>query len=61
MRLLLLHTGLFPDRETVMAAVERKEGAETAERFDIADVEADDAVWDEIVGAILRADRVITY
>jgi len=60
MRILHLDSPLFPDRETVAAALANLQGeGHSLHRLDIPRAE-DDAAWDEVAAAILDADTVIT-
>jgi len=57
---MVLDTGLFPDRETVDAALQQLGNTHTVTRHDVSKMTPDDAAWDELVNAILKADRIIT-
>ena len=59
-RILQLKTGLFPDAETVAAALAGTSGVEVV-RLDISGLAADDEqAWQEAVEAILGADLTVT-
>lgn len=60
MRVLELNTGLFPDRETVQAAVREIEADHDVRRIDLTDAGTDPAAWDAALAEILIADRVVT-
>ena len=60
MEILILDTGLFPDRETVAAAIAELESGSGVERLDIAGIGADEAAWDGVARAVLAAGKVIT-
>ncbi len=61
MKFLELNTGLFPDAQTVIAAVRRLEPLHSIQRIDLArwDMEKDEA-WDRAIVAILNSDLTIT-
>ncbi len=59
MRILVLDIGLFPDHETVSAALATTEGHDIA-TMPVSDREMPEADWDAIAAAILAADRIIT-
>mgnify|MGYP006305101125 CR=1 FL=1 len=60
MRILALGTGLFPDRETVAAALDARAGDDTTTEDLTGLAPDDDAAWDRVARAILDADRVVT-
>lgn len=61
MNLLILDTALFPDRETVAAAIDRMDDAETAMRIDISSLAHDAPEWDDVVRTVLKADQVMSF
>jgi len=60
MEILILDTGLFPDRETVSAAIAELGSDDAVERLDVTGIGADEAQWDDVVRAVLAAGKVIT-
>ncbi|MDQ2089747.1 hypothetical protein [Marimonas arenosa] len=61
MKIVELKTGLFPDAGTVEAALAHLRGDQEVERKDLTGLtlESKDA-WDDVAGAILAADLVVT-
>ena len=60
MKIVALETGLFPDRDTVEAAIGKLEAEHEIERIDASDRTMTDADWDRALAQILRADLVVT-
>ncbi len=60
MQILELHTGLFPDAETIARALRTLEGEHRIERIDVSRAEMGDEVWERAVRAILASDLVVT-
>ena len=62
MKFLELDCGLFPDNTTVRSAVQILEGGDhDVSRMGIAQIAADDdASWDEVVKAIMTANKIVT-
>lgn len=60
MNILQLNTGLFPDAQTVEAALRQMTGTHRVTVVDIArrDMQQDD--WDAALQAILAADRIVS-
>ena len=60
-KILELTTGVFPDAETVSAAIATRETTDTVTRLDVRSWTADNTEdWDAAVAAILEADLVVT-
>ena len=60
MNILEINTGLFPDRSTVAAAVVALQADHHIQRIDVFNHNLDDEGWDDLVKAILKADRIVT-
>ncbi len=61
MIILELKTGLFPDAESVTAAVQSLNGTHTVERLDVTGLTQDDKEgWARVATAILTAELVVT-
>ena len=64
MKILELNTGLFPDAQTVIAALRQTEPAHRVESIDLAATlrrrDLEDEAWDRAVAAILGCDLTIT-
>lgn len=60
MNILELHTGLFPDAQTIAAALDLPQGEPGRRRIDLARPDMGEADWDGVLAAILAADRIIT-
>ena len=60
MKILELNTGLFPDAQTVVAALRRMEAAHRVESIDLRRRDMKDEAWDRVVAAILDSDLTIT-
>lgn len=59
MRILVLDVGLFPDRETVVAAVGQL-AAKNEVRRKAPAADAGDGEWDQVLAEVRAADLVIT-
>ncbi|MBE7421350.1 MAG: hypothetical protein HS110_02680 [Zoogloeaceae bacterium] len=59
-KILELNTGLFPDAQTVVAALRRMEAAHRVESIDLRRRDMKDEAWDRVVAAILDSDLTIT-
>ena len=59
MRIVLLQTGLFPDADTVAAAVAELAAGNEVATFEMPPADAGDDAWDEVAAAILAADRIV--
>lgn len=55
-----LDTGLFPDAQTVIAALRQMNATLDVEAIDLRQRELREEDWDEVIRKILAADRVIT-
>ncbi len=60
MKILALNSGLFPDRETVEAALAELAAGHQVSHLDLATGDMDDADWDRALAEILRADLIVT-
>ncbi len=60
MRILALDSGLFPDRETVEAALTELAAGHQVSRLDLTASATDEAAWDRALAEILRADLIVT-
>jgi hypothetical protein len=60
MRIVVLDTGLFPDRETVQDAIDVLALDHEVERLDATDASFPDSEWDHVLDILLAADRVVT-
>lgn len=60
MNILALRTGLFPDADTVDAALAALKGAHEVAWMDATRPEMGDGAWDAVLAAILAADLIIT-
>lgn len=60
MKILELNTGLFPDAQTVIAALRRMEAAHRVDSIDVRRRDLEDEAWDRVVDAILASDLTIT-
>jgi hypothetical protein len=59
-KILELNTGLFPDAQTVSAALRRMEAAHRVESIDLRHRDMEDEAWDRVIAAILDSDLTIT-
>ncbi len=60
MKILELNTGLYPDAQTVIAALRQMEPAHRVESIDLRRRDMEDEAWDRAVAAILSSDLTIT-
>lgn len=60
MNILELNTGLFPDAQTVTAALRQMEPAHRVESIDVRCRDLDDEAWDRVLAAILSSDLTIS-
>lgn len=60
MKIVELNTGLFPDAQTVIAALRRMESAHNVVAIDLRRRDMGDEAWDRVVAAILSSDLTIT-
>lgn len=60
MKIVQLNTGLFPDAQTVIAALRRMEAAHSVESIDLRRQDVESEAWDKAVAVILAADLTIT-
>ncbi len=64
MKIVELHTGLFPDAQTVSAALREAETTHHVESIDLAAYlrrqETESGFWDRAITAILESDLTIT-
>jgi hypothetical protein len=60
MNIVQLNTGLFPDAQTVEAALRRMAETHHVEVVDIARREMKENDWDAAIQAILAADRIVS-
>ena len=60
MKILELNTGLFPDAQTVAAALRQLEPAHRVDSIDLRRPDLQDPDWDRVVAAILASDLTIT-
>lgn len=60
MKILQLNTGLFPDAQTVQAALRQMAETHAVEVVDLTRRGLRENDWDEVMEKILAADRVIT-
>lgn len=59
MKILELRAGLFPDAETIAAALCRLEGRHGIARVDVSQPDLGDEAWDRALAAILDSDLVV--
>ena len=60
MNILQLNTGLFPDAQTVMSALQATAGTDRVTTIDLSRRDLMESDWDAAIQAILAADRIIT-
>ena len=60
MKIVQLNTGLFPDAQTVIAALRWMEAAHSVESIDLRCQEVESEAWDKAVAAIQASDLTIT-
>jgi hypothetical protein len=59
MDVMVLRTGIFPDRETVGQALSRLEGEHELVYVDVSSPETGEPDWDRTLRQLLAADRII--
>lgn len=59
-KLLILETGLFPDRETVRQALSETATSSDAETIELEPNAMREEDWDRVVDRILRTEKIIT-
>jgi hypothetical protein len=60
MNIIQLDTGLFPDAQTVVAALRQMPATHQVEVIDLRRRDLEEGDWDEALRRILAADRIIT-
>ncbi len=60
MKIVQLDTGLFPDAQTVIAALRRMEVTHSVESIDLRCQDVESEAWDKAVAAIQSSDLTIT-
>lgn len=60
MTIIELTTGLFPDVQTVSAALRQMEKTHVVETIDLRQRDLGEKDWDEVMQKLLAADRIIT-
>ena len=60
MNILQLNTGLFPDAQTVMSALQVPAGPDRITTIDLTRRDLRESDWDAVIQAILTADRIIS-
>jgi len=60
MNIVQLNTGLFPDAQTVEAALRRMAETHRVEVVDLARRDMQETDWDAAIQAILAADRIVS-
>ncbi len=60
MNILQLNTGLFPDAQTVMSALQESACTDRVTTIDLSRRDLKESDWDAAIQAILAADRIIT-
>jgi hypothetical protein len=60
MKTLELNTGLFPDAQTVNAALRRMDATYHVDSIDLRRRDLEEDAWDRILDAILASDMTIT-
>ena len=60
MNIVQLNTGLFPDAQTVMSALQVSAGADRVTTIDLTRRDLRESDWDAAIQAMLAADRIIT-
>lgn len=60
MNILQLNTGLFPDAQTVMSALQIPAGADRVTTIDLSRRDLRESDWDAAIQAVLAADRIVT-
>ncbi|MEW5780985.1 MAG: hypothetical protein ACOY6N_06715 [Pseudomonadota bacterium] len=59
MTIIELDTGLFPDAQTVSAALRQVARRDTVEAIDLRQRELRESDWDEVMQKLLAADRIV--
>ena len=59
LRLLVLYTGIFPDADTVLQALNEIDGYKV-EREELTDPEMTTADWDRVLEKIIDAKKIVT-
>jgi len=59
MKIIVLDTGLFPEKGVLEDALEQLEADQEVSRHDI-NAELTDSDWDHVVQALVSADRIIS-
>lgn len=59
MTIIELDTGLFPDAQTVSAALRQMARTDTVEVIDLRQRELRESDWDEVMQKLLAADRIV--
>lgn len=60
MNIVQLNTGLFPDAQTVIAALRQMTPPHRVELVDIRRLDLQERDWDGVIAAILAADLVVS-
>lgn len=60
MHILQLNTGLFPDAQTVIAALRQATATHRVDVVDIRRLDLQQSDWDGVIAAILAADLVVS-
>jgi len=60
MNIVQLNTGLFPDAQTVIAALRQVVAAHRVDIIDIRSRDMREGDWDRVIAAILGADLVVS-
>jgi hypothetical protein len=60
MKILQLNTGLFPDAQTVEAALRQMVATHEVDAIDITRRDMGESDWDEAMRRILAADRIVS-
>jgi hypothetical protein len=60
MNIVQLNTGLFPDAQTVIAALRQMTATHRVEVVDIRRLDMQERDWDGVIAAILAADLVVS-
>lgn len=60
MNIVQLNTGLFPDAQTVIAALRQATATHRVEVVDIRRLDLQERDWDGVIAAILAADLVVS-
>lgn len=60
MNIVQLNTGLFPDAQTVIAAVGQMAPTHRVDTVDIRSRDMQDSDWDRVIAAILAADLIVS-